>query len=83
MCSSDLNITTANSSVSGTPTTGALAMSDLENWANNIFDMAYDPQSGMERLVFVGRTAHVIINKIARANINTIDAMITAFPTEI
>jgi len=63
------NITTANSSVSGTPTVGALSMGDLENWANNIFDMSYSPQSGMERILFVGRTSHTVLNRLFRANI--------------
>lgn len=63
------NITTANSNVASTPTAGALSMNDLENWANNVFDMAYDPQSGMERILFVGRTSHTVLNRLFRANI--------------
>lgn len=62
------NITTANSKVSGTPTTGALNIDDFESWANHIFDMAYDPMSGMERVLFVGRTAHTVLNKLSRLN---------------
>lgn len=66
--SSANNITTANSSISGTPTAGALSMGDLEAWANNLFDMSYDPGSALERVVFCGRTSHIILNRLARAN---------------
>ena len=63
------NISTANSSISGTgATAGALSLGDLENWANGLFDMSYDPGSALERVLFVGRTAHVVINRLARAN---------------
>jgi hypothetical protein len=57
------NIATANSGAAG-----QLNMTDLETWANNLFDMAYDPSSGMERVIFVGRTARVALNKLCRIN---------------
>ena len=50
-------------------TAGCLNMNDFENWANNIFDMAYDPQSGMERILFVGRASHTVLNRLFRANV--------------
>lgn len=62
------NIVTANSPVSGTPTAGALTIEDFEAWLNNMFDMTYDPMSGMERTVFVGRVAHIVINRLCRDN---------------
>ena len=65
---SSSNIKTANSSISGTPTAGALSLGDFEDWANSLFDMSYDPASALERVVFVGRTSHVVINRLARAN---------------
>lgn len=66
--SSASNISTANSKVSGSATAGALNIDDLEAWANNLFDMSYDPASALERVVFVGRSAHVVLNKLARLN---------------
>ena len=62
------NVSTANSKVSGTATAGALNMDDLEAWINSCFDMAYDPMSGMERILFVGRQSHIVLNKLARFN---------------
>jgi len=62
------NISVANSSVNGTPTAGALSIDDLEAWADNLVNMSYTPQSGNERLCFVGKTAHIVINRLARLN---------------
>lgn len=67
---SSSNITSANSIVVATPTAGALSMADFENWINNCFDMAYDPSSAMERVLFVGRTAHLVLNRLAALNAN-------------
>jgi len=74
--SSSNNVTYANSGVastpggSTTPTAGALSMNDFELWINNCFDMAYDPMSAMERVVFVGRTSHMILNRLGALNAN-------------
>lgn len=64
------NITFANSKISATPTAGALSMNDFETWINNCFDMAYDPMSAMERVLFVGRTSHIVLNRLAALNAN-------------
>ena len=64
------NIATCNSKISGTATAGALSMVDLENWADNLVNMSYDPMSGMDRIVFLGRTAHKVFNRLARTNAN-------------
>lgn len=64
------NVTSANSKISGTPTAGALSMNDFELWINNCFDMAYDPSSAMERVLFVGRTSHIVLNRLAALNSN-------------
>ena len=71
--SSSSNITSANSKVGTAPavaTSGALSMPDFENWINNCFDMAYDPSSAMERVLFVGRTSHIVLNRLAALNAN-------------
>ena len=62
------NISTANSKVSGTPTAGVLSMDDFENWIDGLANMSYSPESGMERVVFVGKTSHKVLNRLARLN---------------
>lgn len=58
------NLTTAASNA----VAGQLSIKDLEAFANNTFDMAYDPMSALERVAFVGRTAHTVLNTLARGN---------------
>ena len=62
------NIVVANSKVSGTSTAGVLSIDDLENWIDALVNMSYSPESGMERIVFVGKTAHKVLNRLARLN---------------
>jgi hypothetical protein len=62
------NIRTAASTVSSVATPGALDIDDLETWVNSTVNMSYDPMSGMERVMFVGASAHIVINKLARLN---------------
>lgn len=62
------NISTANSNVSGTPTAGSLSITDFENWVDNTVNMSYSPESGMERLIFVGKSAHKVLNRLFRLN---------------
>lgn len=62
------NIVTTNSSVSGTPTAGALSIVDLENWVDACANMSYSPESGTSRVVFCGKNAHKVINRLCRFN---------------
>ena len=65
---STANIVTANSAKSGVPTAGDLSIDDLENWIDACANMSYDPSAGMERVVFVGKQAHTVFNRLARLN---------------
>ena len=62
------NIVSANSAKSGTPTAGDLSLDDFENWVDVTVNMSYDPASGMERVMFVGKQAHNVINRLMRLN---------------
>lgn len=66
--SASANISSANSSVNGTPTAGSLSIVDYENWIDNTVNMSYSPESGMERLLFVGKSAHKVLNRLFRFN---------------
>jgi hypothetical protein len=62
------NIVVANSAVSSTPTAGALSIDDFENWLDACVNMSYSPESGMERVIFCGKTARKVFNRLARLN---------------
>lgn len=62
------NIVSANSAKSGTATPGDLSLDDFENWVDVTVNMSYDPASGMERVMFVGKQAHNVINRLMRLN---------------
>lgn len=65
------NITTATSNNSSSVSTpGYLNIDDLENWFNYLVDMSYTPMSGKSRVAFVGKTAHVVLNRLARKEAN-------------
>lgn len=67
--SASANISTANSPVNSVPTAGALSIVDFENWVDNTANMSYSPESGMERLLFVGKAAHKVLNRLFRFNV--------------
>jgi hypothetical protein len=64
------NIVSANSAKSGVATAGDLSIDDFENWIDTCVNMSYDPASGMERVLFVGKQAHNVINRLMRLNTN-------------
>lgn len=65
---SSANIVAANSAKNGVATAGDLSIDDLENWIDACANMSYSPTDGMERVVFVGKQAHTVINRLCRLN---------------
>jgi hypothetical protein len=45
-------------------------MDDFENWVDNTANMSYTPQAASERVMFCGKSAKKVINRLARFHSN-------------